>query len=339
MLPRQCNLASPIPPAEFLDPEVQEIETEAIAHCPLCSGLSFHPWAEGFDYELVTCRNLWRFVQCDVCDHVWLNPRPSISALARIYPPQYYAYNYEEQINSIARHGKEVLDWLKMRSILRLLNDTPKSYLDVGCGNGRFLKAMAKSGVPRSRLFGLELNHNVVQRLAGEGFQVFCKRVEECDDIPAEGVDLVTMFHVIEHVEDPAAVVKKITSWLRPGGVLALETPNLDSLDARHFKPGFWGGYHFPRHWNLFTPETLNKLLTMQGLDVIGTTFQTGHSFWMYSIHHQLKYGTRPHPALGRQFDPLKKLLPLMLFTGFDKIRASLGFRTSAMLMFARKPL
>jgi SAM-dependent methyltransferase len=146
------------------------------------------------------------------------------------------------------------------------------------------------------------------------------------------------MFHVIEHVDDPAAVVKKVASWLAPGGVFALETPNLNSYDARLFKPSYWGGYHIPRHWNLFTPDSLFELLRRAGLEPCKVLYQTGHSFWLYSFHHTLRYGKRPRPRLARWFDPLRSLPALALFTGFDKLRAALGCRTSAMLVLARKP-
>jgi hypothetical protein len=58
----------------------------------------------------------------------------------------------------------------------------------------------------------------------------------------------------------------------------------------------------------------------------------------MYSFHHWLRYGKRPHPKLARWFDPFQGFLPLLvLFTLWDKLRAMFGFRTSAMLMLARK--
>jgi hypothetical protein len=57
----------------------------------------------------------------------------------------------------------------------------------------------------------------------------------------------------------------------------------------------------------------------------------------MYSIHHKLRYGKRPHPRLARFFDPFGSLIPLIAFTAFDKVRALLGAKTSAMLIIARR--
>jgi SAM-dependent methyltransferase len=310
---------------------------EGVDRCPVCDSPGYVEHTVGFDYELLTCRNPWRIVRCERCTHVWLHPRPAISALPVIYPKTYYAYNYKTQINRVAVRGKELLDALKMRTILRHLPRPAQSYLDVGCGDGRFLRVMERRGVPRERNYGLELDDAVVTPLRQAGYPVLCQRVEDCEAIHAGAVDLITMFHVIEHVDRPSAVIRKLAHWLSPNGILAVETPNVDSLDARLFKKRYWGGYHIPRHWNLFSPPTLSRLLRDAGLTVVATIYQTGHSFWMYSFHHRLRYGKRPHRALARLFNPFSSLPFLILFTGFDRLRVLLGFRTSAVLVLARK--
>ncbi|HJU88367.1 MAG TPA: class I SAM-dependent methyltransferase [Gemmatimonadaceae bacterium] len=329
--------ADPVP-EEFLRERAPRIETEEVAQCPVCGDGRFKEHAIGYDYELRTCANAWRFVACLGCGHVWLNPRPSLTTLRVIYPPTYYAYNYDTQINSIAVRGKAMLDKAKLRGIVRYLKREPRSYLDVGCGDGRFLRVMERMGIPRAQLYGLELDERVVAPLAASGFRVRCERVEESESIPPEGIDLITMFHVIEHVDNPKEVVRKLVSWLRPGGVLALETPNIDSVDSRLFSDSYWGGYHFPRHWNLFTPRSLARLLRDGGLEVRATRYMTGHSFWMYSLHHRLRYGSPAWPRLAALFNPFRGLPFLVGFTALDIARSRLGFRTSSMLMLATKP-
>jgi O-methyltransferase involved in polyketide biosynthesis len=128
-----------------------------------------------------------------------------------------------------------------------------------------------------------------------------------------------------------AGMLSGVARGLAPGGVFAVETPNLESLDARLFRERYWGGYHIPRHWHLFTPGSLGRLLAEQGLEVTSVRYQTGHSFWMYSVHHWLRYGEPPRPRLARWFDPFRGLPFLAAFTAWDRLRAALGFRTSAM--------
>ena len=324
-------------PDEFLRRGSATITTEDVPACPVCGASDYSQFAVGFDYELLTCSNPWRFVQCRACQHVWLNPRPAVAELGVVYPPTYYAYNYDT-INPIARKAKEMLDRRKIAKIVRLCPKAPKSYLDVGCGDGRFLRVMEQLGVPRSGLYGLELDKRVVERLRGQGYGgVFCERAEDISSFPKGGIDLATMFHVIEHVDNPGTVIGHVRRWLSPGGVFALETPNLDSLDARLFRRTYWGGYHFPRHWNLFTPAAISRLLTDNGLEVLATVFQTGHSFWMYSLHHMVRYEGKSRPRAGASFDPMKSLVGLAGFTAFDLLRGFLGSKTSAMLVICRK--
>jgi 2-polyprenyl-3-methyl-5-hydroxy-6-metoxy-1,4-benzoquinol methylase len=329
--------STPIP-EEFLRRNSPTIVTEEVPACPVCGTSDFAQFAVGFDYELLTCANRWRFVQCRACQHVWLNPRPALAELGVVYPPAYYSYNYDT-INPIASKAKEMLDRRKIAKIVRHCPQAPKSYLDVGCGDGRFLRVMEQMGVPRGELYGLELDKCVVERLRGCGYSgVFCERAEDVTSFPEGGIDLVTMFHVIEHVDNPGTVIGRVRRWLSPGGVFALETPNLDSLDARIFQRTYWGGYHIPRHWNLFTPTSISRLLTDNGLEVMTTVFQTGHSFWMYSLHHAVRYEGKSRPRTGAWFDPMKSLVGLAGFTAFDLLRGSLGAKTSAMLVICRKP-
>lgn len=336
----ETHLVSPaeLPPG-FDDPGIPRIAVEPVESCAVCGSREWNPFADGYDYELRTCRNRWHFVACGQCDHVRLHPRPRADMLGIIYPPHYYAYNYDTQVSPFARRAKAWLDRRKFAGILRHLPRPPASYLDVGCGNGRFLDLVAEGGVPADRLYGLELDQPIVDRLRARGYQAFCQRVEDCRDIAAGSLDLATMFHVIEHVDRPNIVIRRLTEWLAPGGVLALETPNLKSWDARLFRDHFWGGYHIPRHWHLFTPETLTRLLTAAGLDVVSIEYQTGHSFWLYSFHHRLRYGSPPHPRLAALCNPMGgSLLALAAVTAFDKLRAACGASTSAMLVIARKP-
>jgi len=308
-----------------------------VPECPVCGQREAAEHALGFDYEYRTCRNCWRFMRCIDCGHVRLDPRPATSELAVIYPPDYYAYHYESRINPLAVRAKRWLDRQKMRAVLRAASGPPAAYLDVGCGTGRFLELMHEWGVAKERLFGIELDATTVERLQRKGYQALSGRVEACESIDDGSLDLVTMFHVIEHVEDPGAVVEKITRWLRPGGILAVETPNADSQDARAFADSYWGGYHIPRHFNLFCAASLGRLCQERGLSVERVAYQPGHAFWMYSFNHLLRYGAAPHPRLARLFDPFRSLPPLALFTLYDTIRARLGGRTSAMLMVLKK--
>ena len=324
-------------PAEFEGAQLPLIAREAVPRCAVCGAEETRAFAQGMDYELQTCGNVWRFTACARCGHVQLNPRPTVDALGIIYPPTYYSYDFESKINPIALRAKAMLDRAKLAGIFRNAS-SPRRFLDIGCGSGRFLRQAQQMGLAPADILGLELDTRAASRLQAEGFDVRDQRVEEADFAPGS-IDVVTMFHVIEHVSDPAEVIGRIAGWMRPGAVLAIETPNLDSLDARLFRDTYWGGYHIPRHWHLFTAATLGRLLQQAGLQTVSLRHTTGHSFWLYSLHHALRYNRRlPMPRLARFFDPLRSLVALALVTAFDLLRARLGARTSSMLVVARKP-
>lgn len=324
-------------PDEFQQPVVPTIAGEAIGVCVLCGGTSFEAFASGFDYEIRTCANEWYFRRCMACGHVQLDPRPCAADLGVIYPDHYYSYSMSKKLSPIALKGKDLLDRLKLKGILRHHDLPITTYLDIGCGDGRYLHSVEKfCGIRRADIFGLELSANTVENLRQEGFSVFHERIETCREIQPGSISFATMFHVIEHVADPVATIAQVSAWLSPGGVLAIETPNINSLDARLFQRTFWGGYHFPRHWHLFHEVTLAALMRRNGMEPVHVSYQTGHSFWMYSFHHWIRYRLK-QKWLSRFFDPMQGIFFLILFTGFDKLRALLGMRTSAILMVARK--
>lgn len=318
--------------------EPPEIASEPAGPCAICDGSEFSTIARGRDYELQTCANLWKFRQCAGCGHVQIDPRPAATTMRTIYPSHYYSYDMEKSVGRIAMAGKAFLDRRKFSWILRYLGRKPQAYLDIGCGDLKYLKLMQELGVQPSRLYGLELDERIAARGRTLGFCVYDDSVETSTSIPTGAVDLATMFHVIEHVADPGAVVRKIARWLAPGGVLALETPNFDALDARLFRSGYWGGYHIPRHWHIFSRRSLTTLLEQNGFSVEAVRYQTGHSFWLFSLHHAIRFNrAMPLPRVAQLFHPMKSLPLLVLVTLLDLIRARLGFKTSAMLFIARR--
>jgi len=314
-----AGFADALPPG--FSAHALEISIEHIPCCPVCGSAIRAHFASGYDYELQTCRNGWNFWQCGECRAVWLDPRPAAAELSVIYPRSYYAYNRSEKVTPIVGKAKAALDRIKFNSFLRRTG-IPGSFLDIGCGDGRYLDLFERRGVPKDRIYGLDLSDEQVQRLCRRGYRAYRRQVEDCSEIPAGSIDLAIMFHVIEHVADPVRVVRRIAEWLSPGGALVIETPNLDSWDARLFKKQWWGGYHIPRHWTLFDAGTLRRLLEQSGLTVRYCAYQTGHGSWMNSFHHAAKYSSRlPSPSLASWFELPKGLPMLVAFTALDIVR------------------
>jgi SAM-dependent methyltransferase len=135
--------------------------------------------------------------------------------------------------------------------------------LDVGAGRGRFVAAAAAAGY---RAAGIEPSERGVSAARALGVDVQQAGIESAA-IPAASLDAVTLWHVLEHLEDPGAALHRIAGWLRPGGALLVGVPNLDSLQARI---GGQRWYHLdvPRHRTHFTPAGLSALLSAHGFQV-----------------------------------------------------------------------
>lgn len=306
-----------------------------VSDCAVCGlDLGSNVVATGFDYEYHTCDNEWKVHRCENCGHLQLHPRPADCALGAIYPASYYSYQMKK-IGRLALAVKARMDEIKFKNIIDLQGRKPRSFLDVGCGDARYLKLMQRWGVPPEHVHGLEIDASVVEELRGQGLNVVCGRADAeagLAHIVDGSLDLITMFHVIEHLDNPGAVIENLARKLAPGGLLVVETPNFDSLDARIFGDRYWGGYHFPRHWHIFQPRTLAKLGEDRGLRVRAVNYQPGHAFWLFSLHHLMadRWGM---PRLAELVHPLKSLPALALVVAFDLLRIKLGYKTSSILM------
>ncbi len=121
----------------------------------------------------------------------------AVTELGTIYPTTYYAYRIEQNIPTISLKGKEFLDRLKLNGILGAIGKPPGSFLDIGCGNGRYMDFFANRGMAKKSIYGLELSEETTERLRAKGYNAYCSRVEDCTEVPEKSIDLATMFHVM----------------------------------------------------------------------------------------------------------------------------------------------
>lgn len=312
------------------------------AECAVCRATAVSAAVEvarGLDFEYDTSADTFFMVECQTCRTIYLNPRPSAEELARIYPQNYYSYNYSNRVNALAIKVKDFLDKNKSKGWLKFCPAANPRFLDIGCGNGRNLEILEKLGLSRQNLYGLEINAETVEKLRDRGFNAFLGAAEDAalQLEKEEPFDLIVILQVLEHVKDPDLVMKSLAQLLKPQAVLVVETPNVNSLDCTLFKKRYWGGYHFPRHWYLFNKESLTRLGANAGLQVISVKYLPAQTFWIYSLHHIVKEKISDKLA-GALFDPFRNLFLLSVFTAFDILRAKLGFSTSNIQVVFQKP-
>ncbi|MDH3604372.1 MAG: class I SAM-dependent methyltransferase [Candidatus Tectomicrobia bacterium] len=311
---------------------IRTVEVE----CNNCGGVRTTRIGSGRDYEYETSDDFYTVVQCTDCGLVYLNPRPEVSALPLIYPQEYLAYNLSEEdereSDKLACKLRRRFYTAKVTHALGFIagrdENEPIDFLDVGAGDGRLLNWYRSIPDINIRTHGVEMNPAAANRLAQRGHNVYTGLFEEAE-IPSESFDIVHSSHVIEHVADPMRFATKGRDLLRPGGIFLVETPNLDCVGARLFRRRYWGGYHFPRHWTFYTPETLTEALHQAGLKVLEIQFYPNPVFWVWTMHHVLKDNGFPEfvwnqfPAVDIFKNSFGNVVRLGIFTVLERC---LGF-------------
>jgi SAM-dependent methyltransferase len=146
----------------------------------------------------------------------------------------------------------------KARHIFSLKKRSGK-LLDIGCGNGEFLKFAGRYGW---HAVGVDFDRGAVKEARSYGLDVRLGDINVLDS--SERYDFISLSHVIEHVYDPAELLRSCHGLLNDGGVLWLETPNIESVGYAYYKLN-WRGLEPPRHIILFNLKSLNDLLSNAG--------------------------------------------------------------------------
>jgi SAM-dependent methyltransferase len=270
----------------------------------------------GYDYEYRTSPDLFHAYQCNECGTVYLNPRPDVSEFERIYPPEYHSLEFSDESYSFVHR---VRSRLEARRLLRYCAAAPPTarILDVGCGDGFHLGLLKAHGEPQWRLEGIDFDRRAVEAARGKGLTV------HHGDLGAAGIedsayDVVYTLQTIEHVAHPDLFLAEINRILKPGGRLVVVTDNNESVDFAMFKGHHWGGYHFPRHWNLFSAESLGRLARDAGFRVDRIETIVSPVNWVYSIHNYLVDKRAPSWLVDRF--TLKSPVSLAFFTVVDTV-------------------
>jgi SAM-dependent methyltransferase len=201
----------------------------------------------------------WPIAECQDCGCCYRMPIPSDEEIPSYYPPSYTAYSGGAPTDWMFR----LVYWPDAKRIERLIGRAGR-VLDVGCGSGRAALAMlALKSRGQWDLWGVEIAADAAAKARENGLNVQTGELLSCN-LPRGSFDLIRMGHVIEHVTDPSATLRRAFELLKPGGVLFGETINTACWDCRLFGR-FWGGWHGPRHLVLFTPENLTATLSRAG--------------------------------------------------------------------------
>jgi SAM-dependent methyltransferase len=299
--------------------------------CCLCGATASEPVAVGEDFEYRTSPDSFLAVRCARCDLVYLDPRPV--ELDRIYPDTYHAFAFSQEGFGLVHRVRERLEARRLLAFCRGLPEGAR-ILDVGCGDGFHLDLLRRYGDKGWTLEGVDLDARAVKAAAERGLTVREGTVESLAG-EVEPYDLAFTIQTVEHVADPPAVLAAIRAVLRPGGRLVVVTDNTGSPDFRLNRGRHWGGYHFPRHFTLFSRRSMGLLAAKAGFEVERIETIVSPVNWVYSVRNRLDDWRAPR-RLVEQFS-LTTPLTLALFTVVDLVLAKAG-RGALLRAVLRRP-
>lgn len=228
-------------------------------------------------------------------------------------------------------------------ALIRAAAPPPARLLDAGAGRGRFLLAAARAGYDA---VGLEPSARGARTAAGRGAAIVRGSIEEASF--ADGsFDAITLWHVLEHLDDPAAALEHLSRWLQGSGTILVGVPNLASLQAR-IGGDRWYHLDVPRHRVHFTAVGLHRLLGDHGFEVLDTHHllleHNPFGMWQSLVNRITRrpsylYNLLKHnaPVLSRDLAVTLAASPLVVPAALAELAAGMLGRGGTIAVLARK--
>ena len=225
------------------------VPMQKLSSCILCNASKF---------RIILQKDRWKYCRCLNCGLVSLHPRPTVQELMKNYED--YLPTPSEEIDKWEKMVKQIID--KSADLIEARTNTSRGkLLDVGCGYGFFLKEMKLRGWD---VEGVEVSQTGRQYSQDKwSIHVYSQPLEDLD-IPENSFDVVTLFYLIEHVNDPLVLLREVNRIIRPGGLILLRWPHTTPI-VRILGPlsRKLDLYHTPYHLYDFSPETMKMLLAI----------------------------------------------------------------------------
>ncbi|TDN40027.1 class I SAM-dependent methyltransferase [Hymenobacter sp. UV11] len=263
---------------------------ELLESCPICGGTDLPAKLQVQDKSV--SQETFTIAQCAGCGLQFTNPRPDAAHIGRYYESAaYVSHNSAAQglVNRVYRMARFFTMRHKVALITKLNGGRTGRLLDYGCGTGHFLARAKSAGW---QVTGLEPNPGARQDAAARVGQPILE-VSALTALPPASFDIVTLWHVLEHVHTLNETLTQLVAALRPGGRLLIAVPNPDSLDAQYYRDN-WAAYDVPRHLYHFVPDTMRRLLARHGLRITHTLPLMLDAYYVSMLSEQLRTPAQP---------------------------------------------
>jgi 2-polyprenyl-3-methyl-5-hydroxy-6-metoxy-1,4-benzoquinol methylase len=213
------------------------------------------------------------------------HPQPALADLGKYYESDDYI-SHTDGKRSLFEKLYHTVKQKALRDKITLVQrfqPAKGEILDIGAGTGDFLVVAKQNGW---NITGIEPSPKAKEIAKGKGV-VFA---QDLASIPSHSKDVITMWHVLEHVPDVQAQIAELKRILKPNGTLVVAVPNYKSHDAQFYKE-FWAAYDVPRHLWHFSKTSIQKLFAVQQMDLVQTLPMKFDSFYVSLLSEKYKTG------------------------------------------------
>lgn len=216
-------------------------------------------------------------------DMLITSPQPSVEDLPKYYQSEDYISHtdakrsfFEKAYHLVKSHALQ-----NKTKLITKLNKKPGVLLDIGAGTGDFL-INAKS--KKWKAFGTEPNKEARELAEEKNINL----EELSATFEDQKFDVITMWHVLEHVSDLEKQIVELKRLLKPNGHIVIAVPNFKSYDAVHYK-SFWAAYDVPRHLWHFSQQSIKKLFSEHIMSVVDIVPMKFDSYYVSLLSEKYK--------------------------------------------------
>jgi len=228
--------------------------------CPVCRGLNAKVL-----FSARTPFSKFHLVQCKTCELTRTFPLPG----GEIRAHDILTY-YGEGVNKfipVVQHARNQIMRLRAKYYLSFIPHSIQRprILDIGCSEGRLLKSFLEYGC---QCWGIEHPSYPAERFLNSDRIVYLQGDLQAINLPEGAFDLIFLWHVLEHMDDPRLVISQLCKLLAPEGALILAVPNFSSMEAKRFRQ-YWFHLDVPWHRYHFNERSVRHLMTKNHLRII----------------------------------------------------------------------
>ena len=215
-------------------------------------------------------------------------PQPSEENLSSYYKSDDYISHTDSKRNLFEK-AYHIVRQYALNQKLKLINSfnyDSKNLLDIGCGTGDFLQTALKDNWT---VFGIEPNQEA-RNIANKKTNNSIFGIEQLNKFSPQSFDVITLWHVLEHLPKLDVHINILKKLLKPNGKLIIAVPNYKSYDAAYYK-SFWAGYDVPRHLWHFSQNSIKKLFAKVDIEIYNVLPMKFDAFYVSLLSEKYKNG------------------------------------------------